>query len=418
VLNIYIEQFFGDGGTPSVTVSTLVTSETLTATWVKYDAEIVVPSTSGKTLGTNNNDLFVLRFDLPTNTISHIAFTNIQIEKGDKVSPYETETVYETARRSRAFWLPEITDEVVGRVLTVIRGQNPYLLPNNPMLAWSGGFCPTGSIMEWPGEVVPEGWWECNGMGILRYLYEPLYKIFTNNYTVNPLWGANINSSFGDYVAQAGATIYITTLINGNVTDASDIDTGFTITVTQQGSATQPEHTSITCLDAISISAGARFYIHTPGIAYVVWYRKDKEGNEPTDVGYTPLRVDILDTDNADTVATKTLRVLYFTEIYIPYFPGYFTRAWNHGSANDPDAGTRTARNPYGATADHVGSYQVDEFKSHTHNLPYYLFTEPLTGSAGVGEAELNFVSSGITEATGGAETRPKNVYVMKIIKY
>jgi len=55
-IGLEIEQNFGTGGSPSATVTTSVGAVTLTTSWARYSASVTVPSISGKTIGTNNND--------------------------------------------------------------------------------------------------------------------------------------------------------------------------------------------------------------------------------------------------------------------------------------------------------------------------------------------------------------------------
>ena len=51
----------------------------------------------------------------------------------------------------------------------------------------------------------------------------------------------------------------------------------------------------------------------------------------------------------------------------LPDMRGYFLRGVSDGSGHDPDAGTRTAVAAGGIPGDHVGTFQEDAFKSHTH---------------------------------------------------
>lgn len=94
----------------------------------------------------------------------------------------------------------------------------------------------------------------------------------------------------------------------------------------------------------------------------------------------------------------------------LPDTRGYFVRGVDAGSGRDPDAGSRTPA-PGGSIAG-VGSTQQDEFKSHTH--PY----EHLIGiGSPSGGNEATSLSNFVTGATGGNETRAKNIYVRLIIK-
>ncbi|HEC54174.1 MAG TPA: hypothetical protein ENI30_02570 [Gammaproteobacteria bacterium] len=83
----------------------------------------------------------------------------------------------------------------------------------------------------------------------------------------------------------------------------------------------------------------------------------------------------------------------------LPESRGEFLRGWDHGRGVDS-----------GRT---IGSYQLDELKSHTHTVvtgaPSSAAT-PTTGSNNVG-------GSSITGSTGGTETRPRNLAVIWCIK-
>lgn len=107
------------------------------------------------------------------------------------------------------------------------------------------------------------------------------------------------------------------------------------------------------------------------------------------------------------------------THFNIPDHRGRFKRGWSHGTTNDPDKAGRTAAATGGATGDHVGTVQADDFKAHTHN-PYLQYHS----STGAGQAVVNApgVSGpavfGTTTSAGGNETRPINAAVMSIIKF
>lgn len=90
----------------------------------------------------------------------------------------------------------------------------------------------------------------------------------------------------------------------------------------------------------------------------------------------------------ADWAANKTIKIDYLTN-------APFIRA----------AGT-------GRT---LGSYQIDDFKSHQH---VENATDLGGGFAGGGNRLLNFSSGALTGATGGTETRPKNVALNAWIRY
>jgi len=100
------------------------------------------------------------------------------------------------------------------------------------------------------------------------------------------------------------------------------------------------------------------------------------------------------------------------TTFNVPDFRGRFLRGWDNTAGNDPDAASRTAMNTGGNTGDNIGSVQEDAFKSHSHTYN--------VGSTSSGSNPLqteNTTGTRSTNSTGGNETRPKNAYVMFIIK-
>ena len=104
------------------------------------------------------------------------------------------------------------------------------------------------------------------------------------------------------------------------------------------------------------------------------------------------------------------------TTFHIPDFRGKFLRGHDAGAGYDPDRYSRGNHYPGGATGDSVGSYQADEFKSHSHvettmvNNGY--------GSDTGGWYWANHTTTTSTSFTGGSETRPNNISVNYIIKY
>jgi len=100
----------------------------------------------------------------------------------------------------------------------------------------------------------------------------------------------------------------------------------------------------------------------------------------------------------------------------LPDMQGLFLRGKDNNAGRDPDKTSRTAIKNGGNTGNSVGSYQADEFKSHNHRIYQ-------SGNFGTGQnanSEHHMAGTWNTrhqEATGGSETRPRNVYVNYIIK-
>ena len=100
----------------------------------------------------------------------------------------------------------------------------------------------------------------------------------------------------------------------------------------------------------------------------------------------------------------------------LPDLRGEFIRGWDHGAGNDPDVASRTDRGD-GVTDDRIGTKQSDEIKSHTH--AHHLQSIRCLNNSGTGIFSIaSDTSEGTTQATGGNETRPRNVYMMYIIKF
>lgn len=106
------------------------------------------------------------------------------------------------------------------------------------------------------------------------------------------------------------------------------------------------------------------------------------------------------------------------TTFHLPDLRGMFLRGVTGNRSDafaDPDAASRTNRVVTGNLGNRVGSVQIDELKSHSHKYT----------ASGEGQRTLYGSSDGAranhytetTAATGGNETRPKNIYVQYLIK-
>jgi len=101
---IDMRQRFGTGGSPSSNLSTYAGQVTLSTSWARYSVSVAIPSLSGITLGTNNDDALELNLwvsagtdfnsrtgslGIQTNTFD---FWGVQVEAGSVATAFQTAT--------------------------------------------------------------------------------------------------------------------------------------------------------------------------------------------------------------------------------------------------------------------------------------------------------------------------------------
>jgi microcystin-dependent protein len=114
------------------------------------------------------------------------------------------------------------------------------------------------------------------------------------------------------------------------------------------------------------------------------------------------------------------------TTFNLPDMRGVFLRGVDGTAGRDADKASRTAIAAGGNTGNNVGSYQADEFKSHTHT-----YTDWGGGSSNHADTDgTNFTTYGTNNGTYTTdntisdspitpdETRPNNIAVYYIVKY
>jgi hypothetical protein len=99
---IELQQSFGTGGSPSSTVNTYAGKATISTSWARYSVTGTVPSISGKTIGSNNNDALNLNIwtSSGSNTAARVGSIGIQnntfdiwgvqVEAGSVATPFDT----------------------------------------------------------------------------------------------------------------------------------------------------------------------------------------------------------------------------------------------------------------------------------------------------------------------------------------
>jgi len=121
-LQVRMQQFFGTGGSPSAAVPMTEQSFVLTANWTRYSFIFAVPSISGKTLGTNNDDALQVDFGQlsPTSTDAWtLDLWGVQLEAGSTASAFQTSTGTiqgELAACQRYYWRENLDTFVGGAI--------------------------------------------------------------------------------------------------------------------------------------------------------------------------------------------------------------------------------------------------------------------------------------------------------------
>lgn len=87
-MSISMFQNFGTSGSPSANVPIAAQNITLTTAWQKFTLTFVVPSISGKTLGTDNNDYLSLTLNLPINTTMTIDVSQVMVNEGTEAGNF------------------------------------------------------------------------------------------------------------------------------------------------------------------------------------------------------------------------------------------------------------------------------------------------------------------------------------------
>jgi hypothetical protein len=165
-----LQQNFGTGGSPSATVQTNGTPIAITTSWARYSQTFNVPSISGKTIGTNNNDFLRLglwgslgsaltsfpALGLQNNTFE---FWGLQVEYGAKATPFQTasggsiegelamcQRYYTRINASQAYfrW-------ATGMVLNSTTSQ--YVIPFKQSMRTTPSFAASGSFEHLEGSV-------------------------------------------------------------------------------------------------------------------------------------------------------------------------------------------------------------------------------------------------------------------------
>jgi microcystin-dependent protein len=225
---------------------------------------------------------------------------------------------------------------------------------------------------------------------------------FSSNEVVTP---AKLNSAAVPTVSVANDEITTAKILNLNVTnaklandlDASKLTTGtLPIARIADGAVTLAKLVSTVQQALIPAGAVQAFAMNSAPSGWL-----EANGTEYSKTGtyaalFTAIGTSFGETNGSGGAGTSHFRV--------PDLRGYFVR----GSGTNSD----------GTAAGTFGAKQADDFKSHTH-------TTNTSGSMNIGMAVApgngqpsNYNANATTGATGGTETRPKNIALLYCIKF
>lgn len=102
-LTIKAVQNFGTGGSPSAAVTTTVATKAVTSSYVRISATVTIPSISGKTLGTTDNNYLEIQFDIGAQT-GTLLLWGVQAEQGTTTTALERVVAGEELRRCQRYY--------------------------------------------------------------------------------------------------------------------------------------------------------------------------------------------------------------------------------------------------------------------------------------------------------------------------
>lgn len=171
----------------------------------------------------------------------------------------------------------------------------------------------------------------------------------------------------------------------------------------------------ITCNAGSSITSGSYWTFNNIGGAqtnWYVWYQVNGIGTDPIPSGLTGILVQILSTDTASQVCTKTVTAINSYYYAVPDLRGQFLRAID--PINKYDAGPRYSFVD-GIYGNIPGTFELGTNLSHYHN--YNMAATPLLQSGSNTNCFTMNINSN-TSSTGGQENRPYNAAINFFIHY
>ena len=308
--------------------------------------------------------------------------------------------------------------------------------PSVPRVFGPGNIIPIGYLNEnfnYLTNASSSGSYDANFLNL--YINNSLFvdsakNIQLNNLNINGYInaGGNLTSS-GNLISYGAMTIYGSSTVNGSMY-ISTLNTNYlpsttigTLNVSNETVSTLTvtnltvTNLTVTNLTVTTISATTR-YIDKTGYVTPVGSITAFGGSTPPLGWLTCDGSSVLIASYPDLYASisgnwGTADGSHFN---LPDLRGYFLRGLDTTKTRDADWATRTSSYVGGNVSSNVGSVESDQYASHAHTF---------TNTGGQGGSNVGLQSNGSASAgqvasasSGGSETRPKNVYVLYIIKY
>lgn len=364
-VEIFATQFFGTASmsvTPSASVITPITTLTPTTVATQYTGTITLPNLIGKTIGTNGDDALIITFRMPLNTNANLEMTDFYFKRGGAALeyPYESYAEVDATVKSLNLPNPQPTTDFPNPLLPPFYIDQSYdvitLVPNDGLLLqeWAPPI-PTGSMMSWPSDIIPDGYVAAAGQSLVVYgQYHRLFLVpfsvgtfgtaygaaADNTNSIQPFaasatqfyienttggvpfspWGENttgftyLQNTIGHAPAvssfeESSISYTITNLTVGFVVNPVGNSSAVTIVINSLGSVSTPAQWTFTAVAASSIVGGTAITWEVPPASsaasrFYIYFVKDGVGADPLIAGFTGYACNIVSSNSIPEIAT------------------------------------------------------------------------------------------------------------------
>lgn len=355
--NIDVIKYFGDGS-PSGTEIVNIENINIPDSYTAISTNILFGTNETETLGDEGTDYVEIAISFPSSSIFSASLVDFVLAPGENVTvdPYPYQTNRETSSRSLTMAIPPDPDGMdlflplmmtregiaadhsqIGKIFMSLQttpalGELPF---DNEKYAYDG-YSDDGIPYRRLADVLWNDTYKVYRLGSGLDYATVAYDSGTTFYLVNNSAGAVTATTDGSTPTNfqfslihngatviparayliGGANFYVLNTLGGIVTDASAGTSPFTINTDIQGEdvGPVPELFQVNALGGATITGGDYFSFYTvqsppPGTVQqqrYVWYTVNGAGADPTPGGIG-IRVNILSTDDAFTVAFKTV---------------------------------------------------------------------------------------------------------------